>query len=234
MRKRLGRCVGLLGGFGVAASVFYYKGLAKAHDDRGVILDLVMTHGDVPRVLAYVQAEDRLGLTEYLLGYIQRLEAAGATCAVLPAVTPHYCIHELQARSPLPVFNLFDPLQRKLAARGVRRVAVFGTKFVMQSKLYGLLPGIEIVPWRTDEETYIYETYTDLALRGGGTEAQYAGLSALAEAMCGRERVDAILLAGTDLASAFDASHARFPFVDCAAVHLEDIAARVLGDDQHA
>lgn len=226
-----GECIGLLGGLGVAASIFYYKGLAKAHDERGVTLDLVMTHAEVPRVFEYVQAEDRAGLAEYLLGFVNRLAAAGSTCAVLPAVTPHYAIRELQERSPISVFNLFDPLRDEVRRRQLRRVAVFGTKFVMQSKLYGMLPEVEIVPWQTEQEAAIDETYTALALRGSATEDESRRLTELGEELCQREAVDAILLAGTDLVSVFHDEKASFPVVDCAAVHLRGVANAVLGPE---
>ena len=132
-----GRCLGLVGGLGVGATVHYYDKLAKAHEARGRSLNIVIVHAEISRGFAYMEANDRDGLAEYLVGYIRRMEAAGAEVAVVPAVTPHFCIHELVARSPLPILSIFDPLRRELAARNIRRIAVFGTRFVIQSAMFG-------------------------------------------------------------------------------------------------
>lgn len=219
-----GRCLGLIGGLGVGAAMHYYQRLAKLHEERGVSMDLVMTHGEVPRVMAYVQAGDRAGLTEYLLGFVRRMHAAGVEFAILPAVTPHFCIRELMAASPIPVFNIFDPLREELSAGGIERVALFGTRFVMESRLYGMVEGVEIVPARAEELDYIHNTYLGLALRGEGSEEQHRGLTDVAQRLCERDGVQAIVLAGTDLTVLFNEENTRFPYVDCAALHLRAIA----------
>src|ERR1700758_768894 len=96
------RCLGLVGGLGVGATIHYYEELAKAHEAKGRTLDIVIVHAETPRVFDYVQANDRDGLAAYLNGYIRRMKAAGAEVAAIPAVTPHFCLRELVATSPLP------------------------------------------------------------------------------------------------------------------------------------
>jgi aspartate racemase len=39
-----------------------------------------------------------------------------------------------------------------------------------------------------------------------------------------RDNVDAIILAGTDLALLFNESNTEFPAIDCAALHIAEIA----------
>src|SRR6478736_5465044 len=123
------RRLGLVGGLGVGATIHYYQSLAEAHQKHNRTLDIVITHAEVSRVYEYVQAADREGLADYLIGFISRMRAAGAEVAAIPAVTPHFCIRELVARSPIPVVNLFESVNEELSKRGVRRVAVFGTRF---------------------------------------------------------------------------------------------------------
>src|SRR6202049_2412907 len=115
------RCLGLVGGLGVGATIHYYEELAKAHEAQGRTLDIVIVHAETSRVFEYVRADDRDGLAEYLTGYVHRLKAAGAEGTAIPAVTPHFCVRELIATSPLPVFNIFEPLVQELAARAAPR-----------------------------------------------------------------------------------------------------------------
>ena len=225
-----GRCLGLLGGLGVGATIHYYQKLVKGHEEQGRTLDIVITHSETSRVFEYVQAGDRDGLAEYLLGFIRRLKAAGAEFAVIPAITPHYCIRELVAVSPLPLFNIFDPLVEELAVRGVRRVAVFGTRYVMESSLYGFAGNVDIIRPTSDEMDYIHSTYLELLQKGAGTEEQHRKMTAIAHTLQKRDGAEAILLAGTDLAVLFNEANTEFPHVDCAALHLKRILNGMLGE----
>ena len=52
-------------------------------------------------------------------------------------------------------------------------------------------------------------------------------LRRIARAILARDRVEAIVLAGTDLNVIFDEATAGFPAVDCAAAHIDAILDRV-------
>jgi aspartate racemase len=224
------RCLGLVGGLGVGATVHYYQKLAKAHEARSRTLDIVIAHAEVSRVFEYVQAGDRDGLAGYLNQYIRRMKAAGAEVAAIPAVTPHFCVRELIATSPLPILTIFEPLIQELAARAARRVAVFGTRFVMESSLFGQVPEVEIVKAKPEEMDNIHNTYVELARTGKGSDEQHKNLTALAHTLCRRDGVDFVILAGTDLALLFHESNTDFPCLDCAALHLRAILKELLGE----
>lgn len=223
------KCLGLVGGLGVGAAVHYYVNLAKAHHAQGRAMHLVMAHAE-PR-WDMLRAGDREGLARYLAGFILRMKDAGAEFAVVPAVTPHYCIHELVAMSPLPLLDIFAPLNRELQARALKRVAVFGTQFVIESDLYGEVPGVEFIRPQKEEIERIHEIYARLVAAGAGSHEHQAELTAIAHKLIERDRVEAILLAGTDFAVLFNETNTDFPHVDVAAAHIRAIAREMLGDD---
>ncbi len=209
----------------------YYKKLAAAFALRHLPLDLVMVHAETSRVFEYAEADDRDGLARYLSGFVDRLRLAGADLAVIPAVTPHLCIRELLAISSLPVLNVFDPLVSELSSRWIQRVGVFGTSFVIHSALFGMAGPVEVVQPAHGEIEYIHRIYLELAQTGEGSEAQYRGLTELALHFCKRDRLDAILLAGTDFSVIFNEANIQFPHVDCAALHLKSILEHVLPEE---
>jgi aspartate racemase len=225
-----GRCLGLVGGLGVGATVHYYQELAKAHEVQNRTLDIVIAHAETAQVFEHVRAGDREGLAEYLNSFIRRLKAAGAVLTAIPAVTPYFCAHELHATSPLPVFNIFEPLINELKARKVRRVAAFGTRFVMESALFGCVKDVEFILPRPDEVDYIHNTYVELARQGQGSKEKHASLTALAHTLLKRDQLDTIILAGTDLALVFNEANTGFPRVDCAALHIKAILNGLLND----
>src|SRR5271163_1666505 len=144
-RQKKTRCLGMLAGLGVPAAVHYYKALALAAERHDHALEMVMVHAQTSRVFEYVDAGDRDGLATYLNSFIVRLKAAGAEFAVIPAVTPHYCIRELTELSPMPVLSIFEPLLRETARRKIRQISVFGSEPVMKAGLYGHLGEVEVV-----------------------------------------------------------------------------------------
>ncbi len=218
-----GRCIGLIGGLGVGAAVDYYTRLFDAHEKQGASLDLVMAHAETSAIFRFAAAGDRAGMAAYLLSFVQRLAAAGAELAVIPAVTPLYCIHELDSISPLPVHTIVGPLAESLASRSISKVAVFGTRYVMESDLYGLLAGVEFVRPRPAELDLINTNYVDLAETHHATPRAHAQLTSIAQTLLSRDHVDAIILAGTDLTLLFNESNTDFPIVDCATLHIDAI-----------
>ncbi len=220
--------LGLIGGLGVGAAIIYYEQLAKAHKAAGQELKLLMAHADVDRVGAHVRAGETTQLAEYLGDLIDRLAAGGATFAVIPAVTPHICLSELEVRSPLPILSLLDLTAREIHARGLRRVALFGTRYVLQTRMYGALQGIDVVMPKPDEIEAIHKNYFELVETGRGTEAIRQSLIAMADTLQKRDGAEAIVLAGTDLAVVFDETNTPFPVVDCTRIHLNSILSNLL------
>ena len=179
----------MVGGLGVGATVHYYQALTQAHRQLGRSPDIVITHAETSRVFEYVQTGDRDGLADYLLGFIRRMHSAGTELAAIPAVTPHFCIRELLAQSPVPLIDLFQPLKQELARRKLKRVAIFGTRFVIESALFGLVPEIEIISPHPEEIEQIHGIYSELAQSGNGTVDQHSQLTFIARDLCSREKV---------------------------------------------
>jgi aspartate racemase len=216
-------CVGIVGGLGVGATVDYYRRITTACKARGFVPDLVFVHADVDRGQGYVRDGKLDALSDYLAGFIERLGRAGAEAAVLPAVTPHICIAELTPRIRLPLINIVDAIGGELRKRKLKRVALFGTTFTMEGSLWGQLTGVEIVKPQPDEIAFVGRAYQRLLDTQRGHDEDTAGLRRIAADLQRRDGVEAILLAGTDLAAIFDEESAGFPCIDCARVHIDAI-----------
>ena len=224
-------CVGLIGGLGVGATVHYYEKIAAACKARGVWPDLVIAHADVDYGQGLVRAGKLDELADYLATFIERMARAGAEVAVMPAVTPHICIAQLLKRTRVPLINIVDPIGAELSARKLRRVALFGTVFTVEGGLWGQLqahsPGVEIVKPQPDEIAFIGKAYQRILDTQKGDEADTAGLRRIAADLARRDGVEAILLAGTDLAVMFDETTAGFPAIDVARLHIDAIVEQL-------
>jgi aspartate racemase len=221
-------CVGIVGGLGVGATVHYYEKITAACKARGVVPDLAFLHADVDYGQALIRAGKLDELASYLATFIDRLGRAGADAAVLPAVTPHICIAQLRERTRLPIINIVDPITAELQARRIKRVALFGTIFTMQGSLWGQLTHAEIVKPKTEEMDFIGKAYQRILDTQKADPDDAAGLRRIAADLQRRDDVEAILLAGTDLALMFDETTAGFPAIDVARLHIDAIVERLM------
>lgn len=61
-KRRSSRCVGIVGGLGVGATVHYYERITAACSALGVIPDLVFVHADTSVLLGHICLADTIKL----------------------------------------------------------------------------------------------------------------------------------------------------------------------------
>ena len=220
---------GLVGGLGVGATVLYYQGIAAACAARNIVPRLTMANAHAPTALALVQAGRIEDLATYLAGFVRELAASGANFFAIPAITPHICLADLKRQTTLPIIDILEVTAQRLRERRLSRVALFGTKFTIDGNLFGVLDAFDVVRPQDDEVDEIHRIYLELATQGQISDDDEAKLRDLAHTLCRRDRVEAIVLAGTDLNLVFSEANAGFPAVDCAAAHIDAIVARMSG-----
>lgn len=220
---------GLIGGLGVGATGLYYQRIAAACAARGMEPRLTIAHAHAPRALALVTAGRIEELALYLAGFADELTKAGASFIAIPAITPHICLAELKPLLKRPLVNILAVTAERLRARKLKRVALFGTRFTIEAKLFGAFDGFDIVTPSEAEIAAIHRIYLELAQHGATAPANVDKLRAIANTLAREQQVEAILLAGTDLNLVLDETTAGFPAIDCAAAHIEAIVERMMG-----
>jgi aspartate racemase len=219
------RCLGLIGGLGPAATVYYYRGLIAAHAAAGSRARMLIAQADVDRARPMAEAGDLDGLARYLNGFIEQLAAGGAELTAIVAITPHICAAQLVKLSRLPLIDMVTEVDAAVRARGWKRIALFGTKSTVGSKMFGRL-GVDVVMPKPDEIQRIHDSYIDVVY-GRDTPATIDGLRELAHTLMKRDGAEAVLLAGTDLSTVMNEKSAGFPTLDCAGVHIAAITRRL-------
>ena len=222
------RCLGLIGGLGVGATVHYYRSIVEACLKRGSTPQLLVIHANLETVLAQVRDNKIAELSADLAEYTNRLSSAGASIGAISAVTPHIALPATAKLADLPFVNLLEETVLEIRKRGIERVAVFGTRFVMESALFGYLQGLQVVLPVPGEVEAIHNAYVEIARTGCATIESETCLRGIAHTLCERDRVDAIVLAGTELALVFNDTNTDFPAVNCANIHIDAIVHRLL------
>jgi len=223
---------GLVGGLGPESTIDYYRRILAAweRDDPLSAPALVIDSLDVKLGLRLVE-HDRAGLVEYLLASLDRLGRAGVDFAVLTANTPHLVFDDLAARTPVPLLSIVEVCADEAARRGLSRLALLGTRFTMEARFYPTVfgrRGMTVVAPEPADRTWLHERYVGELLKGDFRAETREGVVGLVERLRGRERVEAVILGGTELPLLLtDAAVAGLPVLDTTALHVAAIVRRL-------
>lgn len=214
---------GLIAGLGMGAGIFYYRALVKAHLTRGLVPGILMIHADARRVMTYAAGRETRELAAYLAELLEQLADGGAQIGIIPAFSPQICARELAERTPLPLIDLLDVIVDEVRRRELQRIAIFGARVTVETKLFGRLQNVDVVTPSTTELDLLNNLYVRIVEDEHASGEDFATLRALAHALIDREHLDAILLAGTDLSLVFNPANIDFPYLDGARTHIDAI-----------
>lgn len=225
--------VGIVGGLGPESTIDYYRRIIavwQEHDPASsppILIDSL----DVDRGIELVR-HDRAGLVEYLLESLERLHRAGCDFAALAANTPHIVFDELAARTPLPLLSIVEVCADEASRRGLARVGLLGTGFTMGAAFYPDVfsrRGLQVVVPPEPERAWLHERYLGELLKGVFLDETRAGVTAMVERLRDEERIDAAVLAGTELPLLLRAhTLAGLPLLDTTELHVRAIVRRLL------
>ena len=156
-----GRLLGLIGGLGPGATVHYYRGLIAAHAAQGRVARMLVAHADVDRARPLAEANALDELARYLNGFIDQTAAGGAEMAAIVAITPHICAAQLLPLLRIPLIDMVSVVGDAIRARGLKRVALFGTRSTVASRMFGRLD-VDVVMPQPDEIDFIHNAYLDV------------------------------------------------------------------------
>ncbi len=216
--------IGLIGGIGPAATDLYHRGLIKALAATQSDLDLTIAHADSLTLVKHLTAGDTAAQAAIFERLTHRLKAAGAEAVAVTSIAGHFCNDDFKAVSPLPVLDLLESVAGALQNEGYKTVGILGTRTVMQSKMYGKLPMMNVVPPNEAHLDAVHQDYVDMATAGEVTDAQRQTFFDRGRDLCEHQGCEAVLLGGTDLFLAFDGRDPGFKAIDCALLHIADLA----------
>jgi aspartate racemase len=226
MRNKEGRILGLIGGLGPGATVHYYRELLAAHEAQGRVARMLIAHADVNHGRPLAEANKLDELARYLADFIESTAAGGAEMAAIVAVTPHIWTAQLLPLIRIPLIDMVSEVASEIRSRGLRRIALLGTRSTVESRMFGRL-GVDVVMPKADEIDFINSAYLDVVY-DRSTPETFDRLRALAHTLIARDGAESVLLAGTDLSMVLNEENAGFPTIDCAGVHIKAIVKRLL------
>ena len=86
--------------------------------------------------MKFIDANDWAGVAELMLGSAEKLAKAGADFLICPDNTIHQAFDLVEHRSPRPWLHIAREVAAEAKRRGHRRLAVLGTRYLMEGPVY--------------------------------------------------------------------------------------------------
>ena len=233
---QLARVIGLIGGMSWESSALYYRIVNEETKARlgGLHSAEVVLYSVDFAGIERMQADGRWAEAgERLAGVARRVEAAGADVLLLCTNTMHEVFPAVAAAVNIPCLHIADATGERIAAAGLRRVGLLGTRFTMERPFYaGRLRerfGLDaIVPDAADRQTVHDIIYRELVLgevRDASRDAYRAVMARLVE-----RGAEAIILGCTEITLLVGPENATVPLFDTTRLHAEAAVAFALDD----
>ena len=166
--------------------------------------------------MRFVSELDWKGVAGLLLESAENVARAGADFAICPANTTHEAFRFMRLRSPIPWLHIVEVVGDAAANRGLTKLGVLGTKFLMEGNLYPEVlseRGIEaVIPDSEQREqinTLIFAELVKGNLKSSTREYFRSAVAELASRGC-----DAVVMGCTEIPLILAPEDVEVPLLD--------------------
>lgn len=229
------RKLGLIGGLSWTSTARYYHLINEAvHRAKGGqhSAPLLIESLDFADVGRSTSEEEWARAAAVLTDSARRLEQAGAQALLICANSPHRVYDQVQAAIAIPILHIAEAVGRQMAADGIERAALIGTRNVMTEKFYRqrlVAHGVSLLPADLDLadriDRIVYEELTVGKISRDSERYMKSELTDIA-----KEDVQAAVLACTELELIVDVKANVLPIYDGTSIHAAAGVAFILGE----
>src|ERR1041385_3945251 len=198
------KTLGLIGGTGPESTIDYYRLLTAQYREKadGNSPPLIINSINLKQMIELMGANELGKVADILVDGFEKLRKAGVDFAALTANTAHIVFDEVQQRSSLPLISIVEACCERVQALGLKRVALFGTRYTMQAPFYPKVfsrTDVKLVMPNDSEQDYIHEKYFGELLKDVFLPETRARFLAIADDIKAREGIEAVILGGTEI-----------------------------------
>ena len=173
-----------------------------------------------PSLHLYVQCLERGdldGVGELMLDSARRLQRAGADFLICPDNTIHQAFDDVAPRSPLPWLHIAREVAAQAKARGFRRLALTGTRWLVDSEVYPealAAQELECVKPTQAERAEIGRIIMDELVYGVFKPTSVAYFQQVIARMKADDGCDAVILGCTEIPLILNDANSALPTLD--------------------
>lgn len=228
------KTIGLLGGMSWESTIPYYRLINEGIKQRlgGLHSASLLLHSvDFHDIEACQQRGEWDKAGELLADAALGLQKAGAEGIVLCTNTMHKVAEAIESRCTLPFLHIADATGRAIAAQGLSRVALLGTRYTMEQDFYrGRLEqqfAIECLVPEAEDRAKINTIIFDELCLGQFSDASRDYYVQVIEQLAS-QGAQGVIFGCTEIGLLVPAERSPVPVFDTAAIHAADAVAFML------
>jgi aspartate racemase len=166
--------------------------------------------------VARLEQGDLQGIGELMLSSANKLARCGADFVICPDNTIHQALPYIEQSLPVPWLHIADAVAQEAMAKGYRRLALTGTRWLVESNVYPEKlgrHGIECIRPQADEREEISRIIMDELVRGVFRPEAVATFQRVIDRMQS-EGCDAVVLGCTEIPLILDDRNSPLPTLD--------------------
>ncbi|MTH45291.1 aspartate/glutamate racemase [Intestinirhabdus alba] len=229
------KTIGLLGGMSWESTIPYYRLINEGVRARlgGLHSASLLLHSvDFHHIESCQQRGEWDHAGEILANAALGLRRAGAEGIVLCTNTMHKVADAIESRCPLPFLHIADATGRAIAAQGMRRVALLGTRYTMEQDFYrGRLAqrfAVDCLVPEAETRAGINRIIFEELCLGRFTDASRRYFLAAIERLAA-QGAQGVIFGCTEIGLLVPAGQSALPVFDTTALHAADAVTFMLG-----
>lgn len=234
-RPLIQKTIGILGGASNVATEQYYR-LINEHANARLggwdIAETLIAGMNFGNIEYFVRKAQWESLQDYVAERLERLVAAKVDLLICASNTLHRFLPPLVAQHSLPFLHIADPTAEAIKARGLSRVALFGTAPVMRMEYmrerYEKEFGLEVVVPNEQEIAEIDRIIFDELVKKQIRPESKTRYLQIAQRLVHEQGAQGLILGCTEIVLLIDQPDCPdFPMFDTTALHCAAAVARV-------
>jgi aspartate racemase len=234
------KTIGIIGGISWVSSAEYYRLINEAVRDRfgptysAPILMYSIEFGEFSKEERLATKGDWAPLRRTMVDAAQRLERGGADFIIVASNTMNSTDDLIAANVKIPVLNIVDAVGASVNDRGIKTVALLGTKYTMEEPFYrGRLEGdygLKVVTPDKAERDYVNAVIFDQLCAGVFKKESRERFVRIIERLVKEEGAQGVILGCTEIPLLVKQKDVSVPVFDTTAIHSAAAVRRALGE----
>ncbi|RHW35508.1 cysteate racemase [Oceanobacillus profundus] len=213
------KVIGILGGMGPAATLELFTRIidnTAAEADQEHVNMIIINDPQIPDRSKYI-LEDGASPIPKLIENLNKLFYAGADVAVIPCMTAHSFINELNKTSPIPIINAISLVEEHIQTEypSFNKVGLLATNGSVHSGVYQRYISKEIVvPEKAGQMEVMDIIYGNEGIKSGNTSSEVTDRIRDVTDKLKKEDIEAVIAGCTELSLVMDEKSIDIPVID--------------------
>lgn len=213
------KTIGILGGMGPAATLELFERIINntvAEADQDHVSLIIINDPQIPDRTKFIMGEGPSPV-ERLMDNINKLSNAGADVVIIPCMTAHSFISVLQERSPIPIINAIELVERYIQRNhpNVNKIGLLATDGSVKSGVFQQFISDEIVVPNVEKQKELMDIiYGKEGIKSNNYHDQiFERISSITDDLK-KSNAEAIIAGCTELSLVMDEENLQIPVID--------------------